>query len=236
MALLPRFYTGENRLAEGVMTLPAQESRHAGQARRLRDGDAVELFDGEGGVGVGRLVAASARGVSVAVESVRHEEAVHPAVLIATAIPKGKRWQTLVEKCTELGVSEIHPLRFKRSVAEGRGEVDTWRRWAIEASKQCRRAHIPQIHAPVPLGVFLEHIVEGPCLVCLPGGDSFLKWGGQIDRAGETAFVIGPEGGLTEEEEAMCFRASFAPVRLGPHILRVETAAAAACALARGLP
>lgn len=235
MSTSPRFYVPHESFREGVITLSAEESLHASGARRLREGDAVELFDGMGQIATGRLIAVAKSGVSAALEAIHSEEPIRPSIIIATAIPKGKRWQGLVEKCTELGVTEIHPVLFKRSVVEGQGNPEKWRRWAIEASKQSRRAHLPLLHAPVSLARFLEHIVEGPCLVCSPDGDPILKWGGQIDRANEAAFVIGPEGGLTEEEEAMCRKASYAPVSLSPHILRIETAATAACALARGL-
>jgi 16S rRNA (uracil1498-N3)-methyltransferase len=158
-----------------------------------------------------------------------------PHLVIATAIPKGKRWQMLVEKCTELGVSEIQPLVCRYSVVEGQGDPGKWERWAVEAAKQCRRAYLPQIKAPVTLPDFLTRHFEGPCLLASPQGDPMMMWGGQIDRAEDTAFIIGPEAGLTEEEEAACYEASYAPVRFAPHILRIETAAIAACALARGL-
>ncbi|MBN2713485.1 MAG: 16S rRNA (uracil(1498)-N(3))-methyltransferase [Planctomycetes bacterium] len=235
MALPPRFFVFPGDIREGLLELPSDEARHAANSLRLKPGDPIELFDGEGVVGAANIIEVSKDNVTVAIESRREEDPFPPKLILATAIPKGKRWQMLVEKCTELGVAEIQPVIFQYSVAEGQGDPDKWRRWAIEACKQCRRALVPVIRKPLKLRDFLQSLVEGPCLFGALDGDPLIKWGGQIDRASEVAIVIGPEAGMTKEEEGMCYAASYAPVLFSHNILRIETACMAACTLVRGL-
>ena len=234
MGHAPRFYSPSG-VAEGVVELQREEARHAAGAMRLRAGDPIELFDGQGNVGEGTFIAVETEAVSVAVARCWQVEALSPRLILGTALPKGKRWNALVARCTELGVDEIQPVLFERSIVEGSGEPEKWQRWAVAAAKQCRRVHLPVLHRPVPLAEFLKHVVEGPCLLAAAGGESLIKWGGQFARAQEVAVVVGPEGGMTAEEETACAQASYAAVSLGVNILRIETACMAACALVRGM-
>lgn len=234
MGRAPRFYL-ESPLAAGEAMLADEEARHAAAALRLQPGDRVELFDGSGKLGKGEISRAGREGMSVQVTEVTEVPEAGPRITLATAIPKGKRWQMLVEKCTELGVAAIRPVRFARSVAEGAGDGAKWRRWAVEACKQCGRLRVPEFYPATEFAELPLLSMAGPCLFGDAEGEPLLKWGGQLDRAAEALIAIGPEGGLTGEEEEALLRAGFAPVALGNNILRVETAAMAACALAAAL-
>lgn len=235
MARRPRLYVHPDQLVTGAVALGADEAHHAASVLRLRAGDGVELFDGQGRVALASLEMLGKRSGTALAEPAEEIEADVPSLILATAIPKGKRWQMLVEKATELGVSEIQPVLFEHSVAEGQGDPAKWIRWAIEACKQSRRAWLPAIARPIPLSAFLERPIPGPCLFTALDGDPVWKWGGQAARAEAVTLVVGPEAGLTEAETRACYDASYAPLTLGPHILRIETAALAGVALIRGL-
>jgi 16S rRNA (uracil1498-N3)-methyltransferase len=231
MAGPPRFLVRPDTLQQGPCQLPADEARHAACARRLRPGQPVELFDGAGRVGQGVVSDVSAAGVTATVERIEREPPPGLRLVLSTAIPKGKRWQTLVEKCTELGVWRIEPVWCARATARGEGDPGKWQRWAREASKQSRRVYVPRIDRPVDLSRLLAGDPADLSLLAHPGAAPVGAHADRICEAHLIRVLIGPEGGLTDEEHRACQTAGFQSAGLGPHILRVETAALAACAL-----
>lgn len=238
MAQASRFLV-EGRLgAPGEYALGRQESHHAVNVLRHGPGDAVIVFDGVGNYAEAAVVSADKNAVRVLVDSIRTEERLPLVLTIATAIPKGKRWQMLVEKCTELGVDDIMPVLCERSVAKGEGDVGKWRRWMLEAAKQSRRAWLPTIREPQPLARTLALAGEENALVFVAdaGGESPRTYAEQLRNARKVVALIGPEGGFAEEEMAQCLAAGANPVCLSPFVLRVETAATIFCAMLRELP
>lgn len=233
--MMSRFFVESLEAASGLVSLPKGEAHHAVDVMRLKPGAAIELFDGRGGLAEAVIESIGSNSVIVRVMEIQHVEEVVPRLTLATALPKGKRWQGLVEKCTELGVCVIQPVYFTRSVVKPEDSIEKWQRWSLEAAKQCGRAFLPVFKKPVNLEGLLGQDSCGPCLLADPNGDSIIKWGGQIERAGVVMLIVGPEGGLTDEERAACFEAVCAPVVLGNNILRIETAAIAGCAMIRGL-
>jgi len=223
---IPRFYTETLLTNPGPVAIDGEEARHALLSLRLRAGDEVVVFDGRGGRGVGRVAETGRRSVRVLVERVERREAPHPRVTLATAIPKGKRWPFLVEKAVELGAARIVPVHFARGVAKGEGDPERWRRWAIEAAKQCGRDWLPEIDPPSALADILSR-AEGVKWLADPGGDGAVD----VRPIADVTVLVGPEGGVTEDERGMCRAAGFAGLCLSRNILRVETAALAACAL-----
>jgi 16S rRNA (uracil1498-N3)-methyltransferase len=224
-----RFFCRE--LGAGTLTLDREESRHAATVLRLRAGAAVGLFDGAGRVaeGVARQVARGAVTVEVdAVETV--ERPAGPSLTLLTAMPRAARQQTLFEKCTELGMTRIVPVRFDRSTVRPKSDaVAKWRRITIEAAKQCAAAFVPEIVRPRSFAESLEELGASDQAMYGAVGDGvlpLLEALGSIG-GGRLAVWIGPEGGLTTEEAEALVSAGARPVSLGPLVLRVETAAIA---------
>lgn len=247
---------GEVALGECLL-LPEHEARHAVQSLRLRTGDAVCAFDGAGAVVMGTLeietpVHASKKRAPVAqirVDSASRQQNPPIRVTLIAAACKGARLDVLIEKCTELGVSEIVIAAFERSVVHAReGAAGKLERTALEACKQSKRAHLPTISTGIAqqaaIDAFGEQAGDGaPVLFAHLAPDAeplgswiaarFQDWTANRPPEAEptrVAVVIGPEGGLTETEVTELTARGATPVRLGSHILRVETAAIAAAA------
>ena len=222
-----RYYVN-GLLAPGPVVLTGAEAHHLAVVCRLRPGDHVVLFNGDGRQYPAEVGAVSKRCVTVAVRGVEA-----PArelgfrLEVAAPLPKGDRAQFLVEKLTELGVTAFVPLRTKRSVIDpSEARRDKLQRTVIEASKQCGRNVLLRVEAPAD---WEAYCVRGDLpawrLLAHPGGEARLAPAGQ-DRA----VAVGPEGGFTDEEVACARAAGWQVIDLGPRILRVETAALALAA------
>ncbi len=234
-----RFYTPS--LEVGRVSLDPQQANHARRTLRLRPGDAVEVFDGAGGVGTG-AVADGGRGVAVDVEAVRRVERARPLVEVATVIPKGHRGDTLVEKLSELGADRLIPLLTARSVGKPRAnKMGRFGRIAVEAAKQCGRAWLMEITTPVSFHELLADTRQQTKLLAEgPRVEQRMRSGevhrGLIDlpeTTEEVLVLVGPEGGWNADERAAAEGTGCAYWELGPTVLRVETAAIAAVALLR---
>lgn len=222
-----RFYVPSLPGVGGRVPLPPEEAHHAISVLRLTVGAEVEVFDGSGRLAAAEVVHATRREMELVVESVADAGA-EPgagAFSLATAVPKGKRWQMLVEKCTELGVGTIQPIRFERSVADG-GAPEKWLRWAVEAAKQCNRLTLPALCPVMPFAEWIAKPNAGWFLADQNGAAP------NLTATPMRGILIGSEGGLTEAEHEACAAAGLGRIRLGRHILRIETAAVAACAVA----
>lgn len=224
-----RFYYPELP-TEGRFRLGADESKHLLRVSRREVGDRVEVFDGRGVSVAARVVAG---GKSAAELEIEGPPIVEPSpaceIEIAAAAPKGDRFDWLVEKAVELGAARLIPLITERSVVDPRGsKLDRLRRTIIEASKQAGRSRLMELSSPTDLHSFLV-IGGGVRLVADPKGASPSSWP-RIDRGATVRLVVGPEGGLTDAETAKAEALGWSLVRLGPHILRVETAALAGVA------
>lgn len=211
-------------LAVGIIDLPEDERRHGVAVLRLRPGEQVRLADGAGTIGRGTVAVAGRDRLAVAVEMIEHPDDGPASLLtVAVAAPKGERLDDLVRGLTELGVGCIAPLvcvRGERLPARS----ERLERIAREALKQCRRAHLPVL---VPAVTVAELCARGGALAVLdPQGE-----GVPAGPPGPTTLVIGPEGGLDASEAAALVAAGAHRVRLGRHILRIETAALAAAAV-----
>ena len=216
-----------------VVPLPAAEAHHL-RVRRAGEDVPVDIRDGEGLVGDGVLRSA---GDAVEVVVSRAERKPRPAAFrLAVGAGDRERFAWLVEKATELGVTEILPLETARTagvdsrVRAGGGQLDRLRRRALETVKQCGAAWAPTIHDAVPLSAFLTRPPDGSRWLADSGGHAPPREFG----VGAFTVVVGPEGGLTPEELAGVRTAGFQPVCFAGHVLRFETAAiaAAACAAA----
>ncbi len=224
------------------VTLDADEARHASGSRRLSAGDAVVLFDGRGALAHARLEEGTTRKTLAArVESMEQRPAPSPALRLGVALPKGDRQSTLVSMATQIGVAAWAPLECRRSVARpGRNAEERWQRVAIAACKQSRNPWLPELlPEATPRGFAGAETRRGPCLVLHPGEGArpiASAAAEALDEApGSLSIVVGPEGGLEDEEVAACEERGAVRVSLGATILRTETAAVAALAILRSL-
>lgn len=158
------------------------------------------------------------------------------------AIPKGKRWEMVLEKATELGVARVIPLETKRTVVHISDvkvdrKLDRWERVVNSAARQCERAITPEITAPMDLDEAMEAVSDIPSFVAWARGDTpsleaLLDEQELIDARPEAAAIwIGPEGGFDDDEIAMLTKSGVAAFHLGPRILRAETAGLVALTL-----
>ena len=224
------------------LVLPADEARHV-RVLRLKIGGEIELGDARGQLARGVIVDLNEDGVTVRLTTALDAAvSTGPRVIIATAWPKGKRAAVLVEKCAELGASVIIPVCFRRSVVTKEDESEglvRLRRIAAEASKQCRRADVLSIETERAFGDFLTSDRPPMCAALLdPDAPlSLAEWAGQQmrDGAADITLFIGPEGGLAPEEVDLAVERGISRVRLATHVLRIETAALAACAVMASL-
>ncbi len=217
------------------VTLEGDEARHAVVVRRIRVGEQVALTDGAGTTVVGPVASSDKTSLSITAASVRTEEPELPRVVVVQAIPKGDRGELAVEMLTEVGVDVIVPWAAARSVAVWRGEraaksLTKWRATARESAKQARRSWFPEVTemartedvaamlADASVPVVLHEAASGPIAdIPVPG-------------RGEIVVVVGPEGGLADDELATFAAAGAEPVRLGSSVLRTSTAGVAAVA------
>ena len=232
---MPRRFLLRQPLGVSKVILTGGEAHHLTNVLRRQVGDEVLLFDGEGIEARARIVSLeSAGGGSVELEIISHGPAkteTRLPIILATAVPKGDRFEWLVEKVTELGVARIVPLLTERSIVNpGAGKLDKLRNAVIAASKQSGRSRLMEIETPLTWSEFLAR-ETGHGILCVadPSGDpvGHLDW----DTGKPIVIAIGPEGGLTERELAAAVAAGAKLVSLGPRILRIETAAVALAAL-----
>jgi 16S rRNA (uracil1498-N3)-methyltransferase len=217
---------------DGRAVLTGDEARHLARVLRAAVGDEVIVFAGTGIHWPARVVRIGREEVELDTGAGRADPpAAGPPLTLAVALPKGERQKWLVEKITELGVARLVPLRTERGVAEATpSAVERLRRGVIEACKQCGRDTLMEIGAPVTVTEVLAALTDG-CrgLVADPSGSPL---DAAVLRAGADAVLalVGPEGGFTDAELAAADRAGAGRATLGPHILRVETAAVAVAA------
>jgi 16S rRNA (uracil1498-N3)-methyltransferase len=220
--------------------LPEAAAHHALRVLRLSTDDVVRLFDGRGHEFTGRIAAIERGRVRVRVDDPL-EPLPEPSVCIhlVQGISSGERMDYALQKATELGVASIQPVVTERSVVRLAGEraqrrQDHWQRVVIAACEQCGRSHVPEVKAILSLGDWLARDSMPSCRILLtPTGERRLA---DLPRpAAALVLLVGPEGGLADNEQDLARARGFIGVRLGPRILRTETAAAAAMAAIHAL-
>jgi 16S rRNA (uracil1498-N3)-methyltransferase len=239
---LTRVYVDAALNPGGVVELPAVAAAHLAKVLRARSGDELILFTGDGREFAGAVESIRGARVTVAVGDGRAVDRESPlAVTLVQCVPRGDRMDFVVQKATELGVARIVPVLSQRSVvrldpSQAETKAAHWRAVAVNACEQCGRNRLPVIEVPGQLIRYLgdsdvrsgEHSgADGPRLLLEPdlgSSDAALDVGAAVEIA------IGPEGGFTAEEVEAFRVCGFRTVRLGPRVLRTETAALAAIA------
>ncbi|MDX1967221.1 MAG: RsmE family RNA methyltransferase [Planctomycetaceae bacterium] len=226
--MLPRFWV-PSPLLSGTCELPDFEAHHLRNVLRMAVGESIELFDGAGRSAVGIISNVSKRSAQVQVAEVKITAPERPAITLATAIPKGDRFDWLIEKATEIGVSTLVPLRTSRSTVDPRdSKIERLRQVVIAACKQSRRNDALVIEPVTDWSTFLAKInLPERWILAHPGGASLssaMTLCGDAVSATPILAAVGPEGGWSDEEAAEARDRGAISVSLGPHILRVETA------------
>ena len=216
--------------------LEGTAASHVARVLRLRAGDPVTLFNGDGWDYEG--IVRAPRSDRVAVELTDRVEALPESPLRVTlvqAIARGERMDWVMQKATELGVARIVPVATERSIVRLDGDkadrrLAHWRAVTISACEQCGRARLPEVETPLPFEAWLGRSAgeELRCLLAPAGGPPLASI---MAAPAGVQLLVGPEGGLTEAESAAARTAGFSPRSLGPRILRTETAAIVALAV-----
>ena len=238
-ARVARFHTENPLRAGGVSLLPESSAHHALHVLRLRPGDEVVLFNGRGGEYAGRIAAMDRLRITVDVLQHRPLERESPlAVTLVQGVSAGEKMDFTVQKATELGVAALQPVVAARSTGRITGERAElkrahWQRVAIAACEQCGRNRVPEVLPVLPLAQFCAaDPAAGARLLLSPLAELGLRG---ATLGGAVTLAAGPEAGFTAEEEALLAQSGFVPVRLGPRVLRTETAALAALAALNAL-
>lgn len=236
----PRFFCPVTLHPGGSLLLPAAAAHHASGVLRLAPGAAVTLFDGAGGEYACRITAVKPEVTADVLARLDTEREAPLAITLAQVVPAGDRMDWVVEKAVELGVARLAPLMSARSVVRLAGERaerrrSHWQQVAVSAAEQCGRNRLMAVEAPQPLAAFLAEAATAGAtrLVMMPRTGSNLS-GLPAPRESLT-LLVGPEGGLTEDECAAALGCGYRALRLGPRVLRADTAglAAVAAVLAR---
>jgi 16S rRNA (uracil1498-N3)-methyltransferase len=231
----PVFYVAHEDLDGEVVVLSGAEGRHAATVRRLHPGERADVGDGAGLVAECVVTARGTAGLELAVRARREVPRPDPAITVVQAIPKGERAEAAVEGLTEVGVDRIVPWAAARCVAVWAGErgarsLARWRSTAREAAKQSRRAWIPEVTEPASTGQVAAMIAACSCAIVLdPEADQSLGHT-QVPPSGDVLVVVGPEGGITDDEVKVFLAAGATARGLGPTVLRTSTAGIVATA------
>ncbi|CAM4058192.1 16S rRNA (uracil(1498)-N(3))-methyltransferase [Kibdelosporangium persicum] len=216
------------------IVLDGPEGRHAATVKRLREGEILTLSDGAGGLATCVVDGPAGRdSLRLRVTERSGVPAPQPRVVIAQALVKGDRGELAVELATEAGADAIVPWRAARCVAKWddgpRGEkaLARWRNTVREAAKQARRAWVPEVLDPVGTKGLVD-LMDGALGLVLEGSAQRRLADVSLPAQGDIVIVVGPEGGVSDEEIAVLESAGAQTVRLGPSVLRASTAAAVA--------
>ncbi len=229
---MPRFYIPNPQIEKDLVTIQGNEARHIRRVLRLRTGDEIVIFDGSGKEYKGMIVKEEPTSVVIKVgDHISSQKESPLEITLAQSLLKGEKMDYLIQKATELGVRRIIPFFSARSVPllERSKKLERHRRWeriAIEASKQCGRGSIPEIEGPCDYSHLLSLTSpESLRLILYERDGRRLKAVLNESRnQRKIFFIVGPEGGMSQEEIEKSKTIGFVPVFMGERIMRAETA------------
>jgi 16S rRNA (uracil1498-N3)-methyltransferase len=227
-----RLYTDQPLQAGSRVELDARAAHYVTQVLRLRKGQSLTLFNGDGHDWSAELDYCGRRDCRVHVLEILEAESLpRRALHLAVGLSRGERMDLVIQKAVELGVTDITPLHTQRSVVQLDAErsakrLSHWHGIVVSACEQSGRMRLPQLNPITDITVWLAaghngFMLDHRAKVSLAGSD---------EPAGDIALLVGPEGGLAAPERQLAARHGFTAVRLGPRVLRTETAPLAALA------
>ncbi len=233
---LSRFFI-DAPLSLGEHELPEAQAHYISRVLRMAEGDAVQLFDGSGQEFLGALLEVGKKRVSVRLDqAIDGQPASSLPIHLGQGLSRGERMDWAIQKATELGVDEITPIVSERCEVRLKDEradkrLLHWRQIAVSACEQCGRSTVPVIHPPQLLADWLAGTEAALKLVLHPVAEPLTNH----PAPATLAFLIGPEGGLSDAEVEQAQGSGFHSARLGPRVLRTETAPVVALAVAQQL-
>lgn len=234
MAIRPRIYTPEDLDLHGKLDLDSQASTHLVKVLRLNEGAELRLFNGDGCEYLAHITIANKKNAQVEISDVLSTDSkVSFPLHLGQVVSKGDRMDFTIQKATELGITDITPLWSERCDVHLKGErlekkMEHWKKVAISACEQSGRNHIPTIHPAMNYQDWARAVESDTKLVLHTRDQKPLS---DIKASASVALLVGPEGGITDDEVDFCIQQGFTGLTLGPRILRTETAALAALSL-----
>lgn len=237
---MPRFYCPQPLSAGATVELPEAVAHHV-HVLRLQEGDAITLFNGEGGQFLARVASVGKKRASAAVFAFDPQEAELPyTVNLAQALPEASKMDWIVEKAVELGVAGIVPLAASRCVVRLSGEREEkklahWQGVIVAASQQCGRNRLARLDGVNQFSDWIaQHDLHRRVLLSPRASESLSQWARHQPPQALT-LLVGPEGGYTEQEEDAAIARGAIALSIGPRVLRTETAGIAAVAALNAL-
>jgi 16S rRNA (uracil1498-N3)-methyltransferase len=233
---LSRFFIS-TPLSLGSHELPEAQAHYIARVLRHAVGDSVQLFDGSGPEYLGQLIEVGKKTVKVELTEQLPGQPESPLqVHLGQGLSRGERMDWAIQKATELGVTQITPILSARCEVRLKDEradklLTRWQQVASSACEQCGRSTLPIIHPPMLLADWLQQVQADLKLVLHPVAEPMQSHA----KPTSLAFLIGPEGGLNDAEVAQAVSHSFHAARLGPRVLRTETAPVVALTVAQHL-
>jgi 16S rRNA (uracil1498-N3)-methyltransferase len=225
----PVFLSEPAALAADLIVLDGPEGRHAATVRRLAAGERVDLTDGAGLVADCVVTGTRPGALELSVLARRHEPRPNPALVVVQALPKGEHGPLAVDLMTEGGVDVIVPWAAQRCVTRWQGErgdraLARWRAAAREATKQARRAWLPEVTGPAGTGAVAARVASASLAVLLDPAAPVPLSELELPGSGDIVMIVGPEGGVSPAEAAELTRAGAVAAHLGPAVLRTSSA------------
>ena len=228
---IPRFHLAAPLVAGASIELPREAAHHATRVLRLRIGESVTLFNGSGGEYAATIASIARDGVTVVVGAHQAHDRESPlAVTLVQGIASADRMDFIIQKAVELGAAAIQPVLTSKSIVRlskerGEARLGHWQRIVIAACEQCGRNRIPEVFPAEPLAEYSPP-ADAVKVLLSPQATKDLKALAQSPLV----LAVGPEAGFDAAEEKLLAHKGFVAARLGPRILRTETAALAALA------
>lgn len=230
---IPHIYQAGTIEVGTELQLGDDAAGHIGRVLRMQPGQQVSLFNGEGGEYLCTISQANKKNVYVSVDEFHDVTSESPLKIhLGQGISRGEKMEFTIQKSVELGITEITPLFSERCGVKLQGERlekkhQQWQKIAIAAAEQSGRNFIPVVHPPIKLEQWLTQPSDETKLTLHPRAEHSIKTIDKLANFNATAmrFVVGPEGGFTDAEIAATKAADFVDIKLGPRVLRTETAA-----------
>lgn len=235
-----RVFTDQPLTTGEAVTLDEIASRHLATVLRLKAGDPISLFNGQGGEFLATLNQCNSKQVTASITDFTDTERESPLrIHLGIGMSRGDRMDWVIQKATEVGVTEISPLYTERTEVKLKGDraekkLRHWQQVSISACEQSYRNRVPVIHPPITVNQWLSSVKAEKKLVLHHRSQHSISELGE-QQAASAALLIGPEGGLSTDEIKRAEEHSFIPLTLGPRVLRTETAPVVAISILQSL-